>query len=109
MEQQSEENRRQAQELLAESIALTVQAIQLRMVAGIPVGEAKNLRRTITAFAKTLRAMGEPSHHTIEKIRLMTDDAVSEAANRGVRVLPQGERKALVDQLVLWTVDAYVE
>ena len=90
-----------AAELHARSIALTEWAIQLRVRAGRAIGRTEELQRTVTAYAETLRRMGEPPERAIDRIRLVADEAMRQASP------PEGERETVMNQLVLWAVDAY--
>lgn len=116
---QPETLRARERELREQSVALTAMAIRLRVPAPtraereianlralLGYGASQRLRGSITAYAETLRRLGEPPQCAIERVRILADEAMS-AARAGVRPALPGEREALVNQLVLWAVDAY--
>jgi hypothetical protein len=116
---QPEALRARERELRDQSVALTAMAIRLRVPdrtrtereianlrALLGYGASQRLRGSITAYAETLRRLGEPPQYVIERVRLLADEAMS-AAHIGGRAALLAEREALVNQLVLWAVDAY--
>lgn len=113
--------RRRARELRDRSVALTIQALQLReratsasglsaaLIASLRDNRAQNerllrssveLRRTITEYVTALHHLGEPPERAVEDVRLIADDA-GYATHVG-----RADREALVNQMVLWAIDA---
>jgi len=64
------------------------------------------LRHSISAHASSLRALGVPCERAITLVRDLADDAIA-AATAAVS-LNAADRRALVEELVLWTIDAYI-
>src|SRR5215831_1243005 len=105
---------RRAQMLRAQSLALTVRAIQLGVGARLAIASVERsrlasdvtltrLRRSVTSYAEMLRTLGEPTHRAIDGVRRIADEAQRAVA----RPIRGAEGEALVNQMVLWTVDAY--
>src|SRR5262245_18058664 len=107
---------RHNQELRDRSIALVIRALQAQATANVELDrcqrerdrlrhERVELRKSILVYAESLRRLGEPVHFDIERVRHICDDAIR-AAHGGTRV-DRTAREALVNDVILWTVDAY--
>jgi len=99
---------RRATELREQSVLLTVHAVHLRVQAGLEIARAQALQQSVLSYAEAMRDLGEPAHRTIEHVRLLADEALSAAARTGARPPLLRDLDAVIDQLVLWAVDAYV-
>jgi len=104
---QSDALQRRARELREQSIFLAVHAIHLRVQAGLEIARAEALQQAVTSYAEAMRSLGEPAHRTIEHVRLLADEALTTAARTGSRSPLLRDRDVVIDQLVLWAVDAY--
>jgi len=67
---------------------------------------AAELHESITAYASTLRRSGATCEHAVSFAREIADDAIAAATER-VQLNPQ-EGRAVAEDLVLWTIDAYL-
>src|SRR5262249_25947720 len=108
--------RHRNQELREESLALVIRALRAHAIANVELDrcqrerdrlqhELVDLRKSILVYAESLRRLGEPVHFAIERVRHICDDAVR-AAPGGAQA-DRTAREALVNDVILWTVDAY--